>query len=130
MKVRQIMGQPKVVSPDTSVKDAAKIMAEFDISTLFVVTGHKVEGMVTDMDIIRRFATSDSRPKDMHVKEIMTSHLITVNANENVEEAVYVMQKNGIRRLPVVEKGKFVGIITTDYISAHASELGVDALFD
>jgi CBS domain-containing protein len=123
------MGKPFVVSPETSVKEAAQMMANNDITTLFVVVDHKVIGILTDMDIVKRFVLSDKRSGEVKVKEIMSSKLITVDADENVEYAVNVMLKNKIRRLPVTSKGRFIGIITTDYISAHASELGVDSLF-
>jgi CBS domain-containing protein len=129
MKVREVMGKPVVVSPETTVLEAAKLMAEKDITTLFVVVGHKVIGLLTDMDIIRRCVTLDKKASQIPVKEIMTTALITVDADDNIEYAVDKMLDNKIRRMPVVSKGRFVGIITTDYISAHASELGVDSLF-
>ena len=129
MKVREIMGKPHAVPPETSVKEAARLMAELDIATVFVVQDKKVMGILTDMDIIRRFVSSDKLSKNVLVKDIMTSRIITVDSDENVEDAVHIMKKNGVRRLPVVSKGRFIGLITTDYISAHAAELGVDALF-
>lgn len=129
MKVREVMGKPVVVSPETTVKEAAQIMAEKDITTLFVVVGQKVTGILTDMDILRRCVLLDKKASQVKSSEIMTTNLIKIDADENVEYAVNVMLKNKIRRLPVVSKGRFVGIITTDYISAHADELGVDSLF-
>jgi CBS domain-containing protein len=129
MRVREVMGKPIVVSPDTTVKEAAQIMADKDITTLFVVVGQKVIGILTDMDIIRRCVVQNKRASEVKAKEIMTSNLITVDVDDNIEYAVDKMLDNKIRRLPVVSKGRFVGIITTDYISAHASELGVDSLF-
>lgn len=129
MKVREVMGKPFVVSPETSVKEAAQIMAEKDITTLFVVVGQKVTGILTDMDIIRRCVLLDKKASQVKAGEIMTSKLITVDADDNIEYAVNVMLENKIRRLPVVSKSRFIGIITTDYISAHADELGVDSLF-
>lgn len=129
MRVREVMGKPIVVSPDTTVKEAAQIMADKDITTLFVVVGQKVIGILTDMDIIRRCVVQNKRASEVKAKEIMTSNLVKVDADDNIEYAVDKMLDNKIRRLPVVSKGRFVGIITTDYISAHASELGVDSLF-
>src|SRR3989338_8785378 len=120
MKVREVMGKPYVITPEASVEDAARMMSEKDISTLFVVLGKKVIGLLTDMDIIRRVVSSDKKPSEVKVSEVMTSRLITAEADDNIEDAVYKMQKNGIRRLPVTSKGRFIGILTTDYISAHA----------
>ncbi|MBS3090386.1 CBS domain-containing protein [Candidatus Pacearchaeota archaeon] len=129
MKVREVMGKPNVVSPETTILEAAKIMAEKDVTTLFVIEGQKVIGIITDMDIIKRCVIQNKKAGDVKAKDIMTSKLVTVDADDNVEYAVNVMLENKIRRLPVVSKGRFVGIITTDYISAHADELGVDSLF-
>ncbi len=129
MRVRDVMGKPIVVSPDTTIKEVAEMMAERDITTLFVVVGQKVVGLLTDMDIIRRCVMQNKRASEVKAKDIMTPNLITVDADDNIEYAVDKMLDNKIRRLPVVSKGRFVGIITTDYISAHASELGVDSLF-
>ncbi len=125
MKVRDVMGKPFVVDPELSVLEAAKIMTEREITTLFVVSGHKVLGILTDMDILRRSVAIDKKPSETAVKEIMTSKLITIDAEENIEYAVDKM----VKRLPVVSNGRFVGILTTDYISAHAAELGVDSFF-
>lgn len=129
MKVRDVMGKPYVVSPETTILEAAKIMAEKDITTLFVIEKQKVIGIITDMDIIKRCVVQNKKAGEMNAKEIMTSKLITVEADDNIEYAVNLMQENKIRRMPVVSKGRFIGIITTDYISAHADELGVDSLF-
>ncbi|MFH0831294.1 MAG: CBS domain-containing protein [archaeon] len=129
MKVRDVMGKPYIVSPETTILEAAKIMAEKDVTTLFVVEKQKVIGIITDMDVIKRCVVQNKKAGEMNAKEIMTSKLITVEADDNIEYAVNVMQENKIRRMPVVSKGRFIGIITTDYISAHADELGVDSLF-
>ena len=129
MKVREVMGKPNVVSPETTILEAAKIMAEKDVTTLFVVEGQKVIGILTDMDIIKRCVIPNKKASEVRAKDIMTSQLVTVDAEDNVEYAVNVMLEHKIRRLPVVFKGRFIGIITTDYISAHADELGVDSLF-
>lgn len=129
MKVREVMGKPAVVSPETTVKEAAQVLSDKEITTLFIVEGQKVIGILTDFDIIKRCVISDKKASQVKVKDIMTSNLVKIDADDNVEYAVSVMLKNKIRRLPVVSKGRFVGIITTDYISAHADELGVDSLF-
>lgn len=129
MKVSEVMGKPVVVSPEATVIDAAKIMAEKDITTLFIVVGQKVVGILTDMDIIKRCVLLNKKASEVKAKEIMTTDLIKIDADENIEYAVKVMFKNKIRRMPVVSKGRFIGIITTDYISAHAAELGVDSFF-
>nr|QBM01353.1 inosine-5'-monophosphate dehydrogenase [uncultured archaeon] len=129
MKVSEVMGKPVIISPDATVKDAAKKMSELNITTLMVIDINKLVGILTEGDISRRFATSDRLSKDVCVKDIMSSHLIKVEADENVEYACSLMAKNEIRRLPVVSKGRLVGIITSDYIAKHLPEIGVDSFF-
>lgn len=129
MKVSEVMGKPVIISPDATVKDAAKKMSELNITTLMVIDINKLVGILTEGDISRRFATSDRLSKDVCVRDIMSSQLIKVEADENVEYACHLMTKNEIRRLPVVLKGRLVGIITSDYIAKHLPEIGVDSFF-
>jgi CBS domain-containing protein len=129
MKVSEVMGKPVIISPDATVKDAAKKMSELNITTLMVIDINKLVGILTEGDISRRFATSDRLSKDVCVRDIMSSHLIKVDDDENVEYACDLMTKNNIRRLPVVSKGRLVGIITSDYIAKHLPEIGVDSFF-
>ncbi len=129
MKVSEVMGKPVIISPDATVKDAAKKMSELNITTLMVIDINKLVGILTEGDISRRFATSDRLSKDVCVRDIMSSQLIKVEADENVEYACHLMTKNEIRRLPVVSKGRLVGIITSDYIAKHLPEIGIDSFF-
>ena len=84
MKVSEVMGKPVVISPDASVKDAAKKMAELGITTLMVIDVNKLVGILTEGDICRKVATSDRMAKDVEVRDIMSSHLINVDDDENV----------------------------------------------
>jgi len=129
MKVSEVMGKPVIISPDVTVKEAAKKMAELSITTLMIIDVNKLVGILTEGDICRKVATSDRMAKDVIIKDIMSSHLIKVEADENVEYACSLMAKNEIRRLPVVSKGRLVGIITSDYIAKHLPEIGVDSFF-
>lgn len=129
MKVREIMGKPVIINPHTTVKDAAKKMCELNITTLMVIENDELIGMLSDGDIVTKFATSDNISKETTVREIMSSHLINADAEENIEYAVGLMVKNKIRRLPIVCKSKLVGILTLDYVAKHLPEIGVDSFF-
>lgn len=129
MKVSEVMGKPIVISPDATVKDAAKKMCELNVTTLMVIDTNKLVGILTDCDIVDRFVTTDKTSKEVCVKDIMSSHLIKADADENVEYACSLMIKNKIRRLPVVSKGRLVGMLTLDYIAKHLPDLGVDSFF-
>lgn len=129
MKVSEVMGKPIIIGPNVSVKEAAKKMCELNVTTLMVIDNNKLVGIVTDCDIVRRFVISDKLSKDVLVKDIMSSDLIKADADENIEYATHLMVKNEIRRLPVVSKGKLVGMLTLDYIAKHLPEIGVDSFF-
>jgi CBS domain-containing protein len=129
MKVKEIMGKPIIISPDISVKDAAKKMVELNVTTMMIIENNKLVGILTEGDIVERFATTDKISKNINVKEVMSTQLIKVNEDENVENAVGIMLKNKIRRLPVVSKGRLVGMMTLDYVAKHLPEIGIDSWF-
>lgn len=129
MKVSEVMGKPIVINPDMTVKDAARKMVELNVTTLMVIDSNKLVGILTEGDVVERFVTTDKTSKEVRVKDIMSSQLIKVEADENVEYACHIMAKNKIRRLPVVSKGKLIGMITSDYIAKHLPEIGVDSFF-
>lgn len=129
MKVSEVMGKPIIIGPDATVKDAAKKMAELNVTTLMVIENSKLSGILTDFDIVERLVSTDKCSKDVFVKEIMSSNLIKVESEESVEYACSLMVKNKIRRLPVVSKGRLVGMLTLDYIANHLPDIGVDSFF-
>jgi CBS domain-containing protein len=129
MKVKEIMGKPIIISPDITIKDAAKKMVECNVTTMMIIEDNKLVGILTEGDIVERFAITDKISKNVIVKEIMSSHLIKADEDENVENAVGVMLKNKIRRLPIVSKGKLVGMLTLDYVAKHLPEIGIDSWF-
>lgn len=129
MKVKEAMGKPIIISPTATVKDAAKKMVELNATTLMVIDNNKLVGILTDGDIVERFVASDRTSKDTPVKDIMSSNLIKVDENENVEYATHLMLQNKIRRLPVVSKGRLIGMLTLDYIAKHLPDIGIDSFF-
>lgn len=129
MRVKEIMGKPLVIEPDATVQHAAKKMVEMNVTTFMVIDSKKLVGIITDGDIVERVDALGKCSKDILVKEIMSSHLIKVDADESVEYAVSVMLKNNIRRLPVVSNKRLVGMLTLDYVAKHLSEIGIDSWF-
>jgi CBS domain-containing protein len=130
-----------VVSPDTSIVGAAKLMLEHKVSGLPVLdaAGHVV-GIVSEHDLLREtddgrhgphwlqlmieraeLADEAARFHDRKVKEVMTPNPITIAATSSLGEACRLIADRGIKRLPVVENGKLVGIIArTDLVRALA----------
>lgn len=107
MKVHQIMSAPaRCVSPDNMLVEAAGLMRQLDVGALPVCDDETVTGMITDRDIVIR-ATADGRdPNRTPVGEVMTSGIVAVFADQEVEEAARAMQRHEIRRLPVLDRGR------------------------
>jgi CBS domain-containing protein len=121
MQVKQAMTkQVLVTSPDFSVRSAAKIMAEQRVGSLVVQQDDKIVGIITELDIIWKVVANDKDPNTTTVEEVMTKKVITIRADQTLEEASALMVEHKIKKLPVLEKDKLVGIITaTDLISVQ-----------
>jgi CBS domain-containing protein len=113
MKIQDIMTSSiHSIGPTESIADAARSMAEHDIGALPVVEGRKVIGIVTDRDIaVRSVAGAISSNAD--VRRIMTDSVETCSPDAEVEDALELMSKEQIRRLPVCKAdGELVGMVT------------------
>jgi len=109
-----------VVNPDATIKDAAKIMTQQRVGSLLVIEGNKLVGIITELDIIWKVVAGDLDPKITLVRDVMTKQVVSVKANQTLEDATEIMVENSIKKLPVLEDDKLVGIITaTDLISVQ-----------
>jgi len=113
-RVRYLMSSPVVtIRPDATVYEAIKVMAEKRIGSLVVTENEEIKGIFTERDLISRVLAKDLDPKKTTVKEVMTpAPLVTIDPDAEVSEAALLMVRRRIRRLPVIEDGKLVGIIT------------------
>jgi len=103
------------VTPDASVADAARLMKKYDVGSVLVVNEGRAVGIVTERDIVTRFAASeaDRRPSEVKVSEIMTRDLIKIGPGSDVIEAARLMAERNVRRLVVVDRsGDPVGMLT------------------
>ena len=107
---------PITISAEATAAEAATIMRDRDIGSLVVVEHEKPTGIVTDRDLVTKVAASDLQPSRIRVKEIMTSPIVAIHPHEEVAEAAKQMSQRKIRRLPVIEEGKLVGIVTENDI--------------
>ena len=121
IKVKDMM-RKEVVSVDenSTVQKAAEKMKK--IGSVLVRKGKKVYGIVTDSDIIKKVVAKGLDPKKVKVKDIVSYPLITVKANDTVQHASYLMRKHNIKRLPVVEGDKIVGIISATDIAKYVPD--------
>jgi len=129
MRIKEVMKSVKTIDPDSSVKEAAKRMAENKIGCLVVLNSGKVVGIMTERDILSKVTASDKLPSKISVSEIMTPKVITVESEDYLDDAVYLMIKHRIKKLPVLEKNKLVGMITSTDIVSHSDDIGQFFIF-
>ncbi|NOZ83124.1 MAG: CBS domain-containing protein [Euryarchaeota archaeon] len=119
--VREAMTRSVVtIEPEATVQKAAKLMADNNIGCVVVVEKGEPVGIVTERDLAYFIADTDLKPSLVKVRDIMSADLKTISPDSTVTEASKLMVKYNIRRLPVIDKGKLVGIITNKDILAIA----------
>jgi CBS domain-containing protein len=123
MKIREIMTpDAQCVGPDETLVDAAGLMRQLDVGVLPVCDDGEVIGMLTDRDITIR-AVADARdPGTTKVREIMSPGSVSVFEDQNVDEAVHMMEEHQVRRAPVLNReNRLVGILSLGDIAVDAS---------
>lgn len=123
MIVRQMMRKtPITVSPTASLYEAAQKMKEHCSATVLVVEkGSKLKGILTGMDVVTAVADSKD-PKSTYVCEIMSAYPVTVDAEADISSALEIMKRTSIGRLPVIEGGSLVGLLSSDDIASGMKE--------
>jgi CBS domain-containing protein len=112
MNIRDVMTpNPRTVGPDDSIQNAARIMRDEDTGAVPVVDNGRTVGMVTDRDIVVR-AVADGGQMSRPVREIVSSAVISASPEMSTREAAQLMSDHQVRRLPVVENERLVGIVS------------------
>ena len=111
-QVREVMtSNPTSCSSQDSVVDAAKAMAKEDVGPIPVVDGERLVGLLTDRDIVVRVVAEGRDPQSTTVGEVASSDLATVSPEETLDRALQLLAERRVRRLPVVEGDRLVGIL-------------------
>jgi CBS domain-containing protein len=111
--VEEIMTRdPRTVNASDPVTEAARAMRDSDIGDVVVVDGGEVSGIVTDRDIVVRGVAEGRDPDSTNVSDVCTSGIETIEPGASVDDALRLMREHDIRRLPVVDGGNPVGIIS------------------
>jgi len=113
---------PRSVASSATAADAARLMRDEDVGSLPVVHNDRVVGVVTDRDLVVRVIAAGLDPDATHVVEIATDRPVTVEASTRLDEALQLMAEHQVRRLPVVENDRLVGVIA----QADVARLGKD----
>lgn len=112
-KLLQIKGNQVFTIPkDASVFEALEKMAENRVGSVVVMDGDSVVGIFTERDHARRVGLLNLEPGQVHMYEVMTSDILTVNPSQTVRECMQIMTENRVRHLPVYEDGKLVGLVS------------------
>ncbi len=121
MKVKDCMcDQVAYVNPNCSVEECAKIMCNNHVGCIPVCDNSKqIVGLVTDRDIILRTIGCGKDIKNTNVSDIMTSKVCCCTPDVDVSEAEKIMSENQIRRLPVIDNNKVIGILTLGDLAAN-----------
>lgn len=128
MKVRDIMTTQLVtVAPSATVADAARKMRDADIGNVLVTDDGRPVGIITDRDIAVRVVAEGKDVNQAQVGDFMSTELITGLPDWDVEDAAEILAEEQIRRLPVVENGRLVGIVSLGDIAVQLMEEEVTA---
>jgi CBS domain-containing protein len=99
-------------SPDKTVREAVKTMNEHGIGSLLVMEGEHIVGIFTERDVLRRVVDVGLDPDATPVREVMTRDCIVVGPDATVGETMSVITQQRVRHLPVVERGKLLGMVS------------------
>ena len=113
MKVREMMSRPIITEDgDAIVTKIAEDMDELGVGSVVITSEGKPAGIITERDIALKVLLKDRRASEVKAKEIMAFPLVTIEAETSVDEACKLAARKRIKRLPVVDKGMLVGIVS------------------
>ena len=110
------------VGPSQSLADAAQLMKGEDVGSVPVVEEGRLAGIVTDRDIVTRAVAEQRDPQAVTVEEIASQELVTIEPEQDLDEALALMARHKVRRLPVLEEGRLVGMLAQADVALEAKE--------
>jgi CBS domain-containing protein len=112
------------IEPGRTVREAAQVMERTGVGSVAIVEGSRIVGIVTDRDLVRRVVAT-GLPSDARVDSVMSTPVISVDAEADIETAFDAFRMHGVRRLPVVRGGSFIGMLVVDDLLVRvAGQLG------
>lgn len=114
MSIRSVMRRRGIIkaAPDTTVRKAAKLMAERNTGAVLVLEGERLVGIFTERDVVCRVTARDLDARATRLAHVMTADPLTVGPERSFGYALALMHEHRIRHLPVVESGRVVGIVS------------------
>src|SRR6266540_1021023 len=122
--IRSVMtSNPCTIDADKSVAYAAKMMRDEDVGLAPIVEGDKLIGMLTDRDIAIRVVAEGRDPGQVKVRDVASKQLVTIDPQQDLDEALRIMAKHQVRRLPVVEEdGRLIGVVAQADIAREGDD--------
>jgi CBS domain-containing protein len=122
-QIRDVMTEDLVALPvDASVVEASREMDQRDIGDVLVVDGERLVGMLTDRDIVVRAVAQGTDPNQIRVGDVATTDIQTLSPDADLGEAVAIMRQAAVRRVPVVDGDRPVGIVSIGDLAIEADE--------
>lgn len=120
-QIKQAMNdEVKLIHPQDTILDAAKVMKEFDIGFMPVVEGERVVGAITDRDICVRGTAENKDPNKDRVGDIMTHEVLSCYEDQPIDEVAHVMKEDKIRRVIVLDRdNKLTGVVSMGDLAGH-----------
>ncbi len=123
MKVREIMTTDvECAAPDSTLDEVAQMMRDEDTGAIPVLDDDELCGIITDRDIVVRCIAEGNDPSEITAEEIVSDKLCTIEPNADIEQAARIMAEQQIRRLPVVENGKLVGMLSLGDVAVKQAD--------
>ena len=121
---RDIMSQPAECARTTdTLADAARKMRDLDVGSLPICgEDDRLHGMITDRDITVRCVAEGKDPTDTRVEEFAGDKPVTIGADDSIEKTLETMIQHGVRRLPVIDEHRLVGIVSQADIAKHSTD--------
>jgi len=111
--VNEIMTHdPRTIEAESSVRDAARIMARADIGDVIVTEDGGIAGIITDRDIVVRVVAEGGDPASTSAGEACTRNPVTLSPDQSIDDAIRTIREQDVRRIPVVQDGRAVGILS------------------
>lgn len=129
MKVREIMTEDVAsASLETSLEEIATMMRDADTGAIPIVDDEALVGIVTDRDIVLRCVAEGKDASEMTAEDVVTENLVTVEPETDLEDAAEMMAEHKVRRLPVCEDGRLLGMLSLGDIAVRRGQEAGDAL--
>jgi CBS domain-containing protein len=122
-KIRDVMTpDPEAIQAEQPATEAAKLMKQVDAGMIPVVRDGKLLGTITDRDIVVRVVAEGRDPQSTTVLEVASRDLVTVEPEQDLDEALQLMASHQVRRLPVVENERLVGVLAQADVAREGNE--------